>query len=156
LDFYYLGYAFVKRIKEGSVIDRVKNLVKIGDHIEKINDKSIAGTRHFEVANILKNIPVGSTFKLRLVEPNTFGFRKSKNFLCFFGLNKNNFFLCLEIEPAKRGRKSGDIKNGTKTLRFKADGRASIEETDNTMDKAIERINGLLETYMGINDAELG
>jgi len=24
------------------------------------------------------------------------------------------------------------------------------------MDKAIERINGLLETYMGINDAELG
>jgi hypothetical protein len=24
------------------------------------------------------------------------------------------------------------------------------------MDKAIQRINGLLETYMGINDAELG
>lgn len=69
------GYAFIKRIKEGSVIDRLKNLVKIGDHIEKINDQSIVGTRHFEVAKMLKDIPVGATFKLRLIEPNAFGFR---------------------------------------------------------------------------------
>lgn len=61
-----------------------------------------------------------------------------------------------EIEPAKRGRKNGDVKNGTKTLRFKADGQASIEEADGSMDKAIDRINGLLETYMGINDSDLG
>ncbi len=79
--FVCLGYAFIKRIKEGSVIDRLKNLIKIGDHIEKINDKPIVGTRHFEVANMLKDIPVGSTFKLRLIEPNAFGFRKSKTFL---------------------------------------------------------------------------
>lgn len=56
-------------------MDRVKNLAKIGDHIEKINDLSIIGTRHFEVAKMLKDIPVGSTFKLRLIEPNGFGFR---------------------------------------------------------------------------------
>ena len=69
------GYAFIKRIKEGSVIDRLKTLVKVGDHIEKINDKSLVGTRHFEVARMLKELPVGSTFTMRLVEPNAFGFR---------------------------------------------------------------------------------
>jgi C-terminal processing protease CtpA/Prc len=71
-----LGYAFIKRINEGSVVDRLKNnLVKVGDLIEKINDKSVVGTRHFEVAKMLKEIPVGSTFKMRLAEPNAFGFR---------------------------------------------------------------------------------
>ena len=70
-----LGYAFIKRIKDGSVIDRLKSLVKVGDHIEKINDKSLVGTRHFEVAKMLKDLPVGSTFTMRVVEPHAFGFR---------------------------------------------------------------------------------
>ena len=48
------------------------------------------------------------------------------------------------------------MKNGTKTLRFKADGRASVEDVDDTMVKAIDRINNLLENFMGINDSELG
>ena len=61
---------------EGSTADRMKTLIKIGDHIEKINDKSVVGIRHFEVARVLKSIPIGSTFKLRLVEPDSFGFRK--------------------------------------------------------------------------------
>ncbi|CAF0749578.1 unnamed protein product [Adineta steineri] len=128
------GYAFIKRVKDGSVIDRLKTLVKIGDHIEKINDKSLIGTRHFEVAKMLKELPVGATFTMRLVEPNTFGFH---------------------VEPAKRGRKPGDVKSGTKTLRFKADGKASVEDVDDTMVKAIDRINSLLETFMGIHDSDL-
>jgi C-terminal processing protease CtpA/Prc len=70
-----IGYAFIKRIKDGSVIDRLKTLVKVGDHIEKINDKSLVGTRHFEVAKMLKELPVGSTFTMRVVEPHAFGFR---------------------------------------------------------------------------------
>ncbi|UJR25405.1 hypothetical protein I4U23_006752 [Adineta vaga] len=128
------GYAFIKRIVEGSVADRMKNLIKIGDHIEKINDQSVVGVRHFEVAKILKSIPVGSKFQLRLVEPNSFGF---------------------QIEPAKRGRKSGDVKSGTKTLRFKADGKASIEDVDDTMLQAVDCINGLLEKYMNVSDSDL-
>ena len=40
-----------------------------GDHIEKINDNSMLGRRHFEVAKTLKEIPLNSTFTLRLVEP---------------------------------------------------------------------------------------
>jgi hypothetical protein len=82
---FYLGYCFIKRIKEGSVVDRLKTLVKLGDHIEKINDKSLIGARHFEVAKMLKDIPVGTTFKMRLVEPNAFGFRTS---ILFFLIQK--------------------------------------------------------------------
>lgn len=73
--FHRLGYAFVKRVKEGSVADRLGNRIKTGDHIEKINERSVIGIRHFEVAQLLKDIPVGSTFKIRLVEPNAFDFR---------------------------------------------------------------------------------
>lgn len=64
--------------------------------------------------------------------------------------------ICLDIEPAKRGRRPGDVKNGTKTLRFKADGNVSVEDVDDTMVKAIDRINSLLETFMGIHDSDLG
>jgi PDZ domain-containing protein GIPC len=126
--------------------------VKIGDHIEKINDKSLIGTRHFEVAKMLKELPVGSTFTMRVVEPNAFGFRTFRE--AFSNVSRRCSFV--DIEPAKRGRKTGDVKNGTKTLRFKADGRASVEDVDDKMVKAIDRINGLLETFMGINDSDLG
>lgn len=54
----------------------MKSVVKIGDHIEKINGISMVGVRHFEVAKALKNIPVGSVFTLRLIEVNSPGFRK--------------------------------------------------------------------------------
>jgi C-terminal processing protease CtpA/Prc len=87
------GYCFIKRIGEGTVVDRLKNLVKIGDHIEKINDKTVVGIRHFEVAKMLKSIPIGSTFKIRLVEPNSFGFRMSINLLFLLSLKENVFFV---------------------------------------------------------------
>lgn len=69
------GYAFIKRIKEGSIMHNVP-LVSVGDHIEKLDDKSLIGCRHFEVAKMLKEIPKGTTFKLRLVEPLKSGFCK--------------------------------------------------------------------------------
>ena len=70
------GYAFIKRIKEGSIVDRLSEQIKIGDHIEKINDKNLIGSRHFEVAKLLKEIPVGTTFTIKLVEPSREGFCK--------------------------------------------------------------------------------
>jgi len=48
--------------------------VRVGDHVEKIDNKSIVGSRHVAVAKALKEIPVGSTFSLRLVEPLKSGF----------------------------------------------------------------------------------
>ena len=46
----------------------------VGDHIEKVNDDSMVGCRHFEVAKVLKEIKRGDQFSLRLVEPIKSGF----------------------------------------------------------------------------------
>lgn len=82
------GYAFIKRIKEGSIIDKLSDQIRVGDHIEKINDQDLIGSRHFEVAKMLKDIPVGSTFTLKLVEPTREGFcNYHKNKIIFFFFN---------------------------------------------------------------------
>ena len=67
------GYAFIKRIKEGSIMDQIEG-VCVGDHIEKINDVSLVGSRHFEVAKMLKEIGKDTTFTMRIVEPLKSGF----------------------------------------------------------------------------------
>lgn len=69
------GYAFIKRIKEDSIMDK-QELISVGDHIEKIDGKSLVGCRHFEVAKMLKDIPKGTTFTIRVVEPMKSGFCK--------------------------------------------------------------------------------
>lgn len=69
------GFAFIKRIKEGSVISKIEGLF-VGDHIEKINGVSTLGKRHFEVAKMLKDLPKDAPFLLRVVEPMKSGFCK--------------------------------------------------------------------------------
>ena len=49
-------------------MDSVK-VISVGDHIECINGQNIVGTRHFEVARMLKELPRDQTFTLKLVEP---------------------------------------------------------------------------------------
>ncbi|XP_076355139.1 PDZ domain-containing protein GIPC1-like isoform X2 [Tachypleus tridentatus] len=131
------GYAFIKRVKEGSIMDRLK-FVHVGDHIEKINGKTLIGCRHFEVAKALKEIEKGSTFTLRLIEPLKAGFS--------------------HIGPRTGsgcGRK-GEYGSGRETLRLRAKGPATVEVApDDVATTAIEKINSLLESFMGINDAEL-
>jgi len=61
-------HVFFQRIKEDSTIDRIKT-VCVGDHIEAVNDQSIVGCRHYEVAKMLKEQTRGTPFTLRLVEP---------------------------------------------------------------------------------------
>ena len=67
------GYAFIKRIKEGSVVSQHEH-IKVGDHIEKLDGRNLVGCRHFEVAKALKEIPKDTRFILRLVEPIRSGF----------------------------------------------------------------------------------
>ena len=62
------GYPFIKRIKEGSIVDKIPEVL-VGDHVESINARSLVGRKHYEVAKMLKEIPVHSTFTLILVEP---------------------------------------------------------------------------------------
>lgn len=131
------GYAFIKRIKDGSVISRIEH-ISVGDHIEKLNDVSMVGKRHYEVARLLKDIPTGATFTLRLIEPLKSGFQ---------GIGPRT----QPKAPAGKGYGSGK-----ETLRFKANGNVEIEEKfDDSTQSGIEAINGLLESFMGINDAEL-
>lgn len=83
---------------------------QVGDHIEKLDGENMVGKRHYEVAKILKDIPKGTTFTIRLVEPLKSGFGS--------------------IGPKTSGAKSGRKQNygsGKETLRFKANGQATIE-----------------------------
>eukprot|EP00106_Octopus_bimaculoides_P021505 XP_014788947.1 PREDICTED: PDZ domain-containing protein GIPC1-like [Octopus bimaculoides] len=129
------GYAFIKRIKESSTMDKMPQ-VKVGDHLEKINNTSLIGCRHFEVAKMLKEIPKGTTFTLRIVEPLKSGFSV--------------------IDMPYSKKKSGNVGSGKKTLRFRANGPATVESMpDDVVSVAVDKINGLLESFMGINDTEL-
>lgn len=57
-----------QRIKEGSIINRLQT-VCVGDSIEAINDHTIVGCRHYEVARMLRELPRAQPFTLRLVQP---------------------------------------------------------------------------------------
>lgn len=57
-----------QRIKEGSIINRIQ-AVCVGDSIEAINDHTIVGCRHYEVARMLRELPRAQPFTLRLVQP---------------------------------------------------------------------------------------
>ncbi|KAI1882622.1 hypothetical protein AGOR_G00236780 [Albula goreensis] len=130
------GYAFIKRIKEGSTIDRLKT-VCVGDHIEALNEDSIVGCRHYEVAKKLKELPRGVPFTLRLVEP------------------KKAFDM---IAQRTRAPKCGEgkVANGRETLRLRSMGGATVQEVpDKSEEGAITRVDDLLESYMGIRDLEL-
>ncbi|XP_046892880.1 PDZ domain-containing protein GIPC3 [Hypomesus transpacificus] len=130
------GYAFIKRIKEDSTIDQLKT-VCVGDHIEAINDQSIVGCRHYEVAKMLKEQPRGTPFTLRLVGP------------------KKAFDM---IGTRTRAPKSSDGKmgNGKETLRLRSKGAATVQEVPNEFeDRATKKVDDLLESYMGIRDVEL-
>ncbi|KAF0293096.1 PDZ domain-containing protein GIPC1 [Amphibalanus amphitrite] len=131
------GYAFIKRIKEGSVISRIPH-VQVGDHIEKINGVSLVGSRHYEVAKMLKEIPVDQAFVLRVVEPLKAGFAN----------------IGPRTDP-RAGKKAG-YGSGKATLRLRANGQARVEEAPCGMvEAATNKINTLLESFLGINDSEL-
>lgn len=128
------GYAFIKRIKEGSIMDKTP-LIAVGDHIEKIDGKSLVGCRHFEVARMLKDIPKGKTFTIRTVEPLKSGFS-------FVGQ-----------ATGKKG--SSSLGTGKQTLRISSKGQAKVEMAEEVVSTATDKINGLLESFMGINDTDL-
>ncbi|XP_072830245.1 PDZ domain-containing protein GIPC2 isoform X2 [Vicugna pacos] len=129
------GYAFIKRIKDGSIIDSVKT-VCVGDHIESINGENIVGWRHFDVAKKLKELKKEELFTMKLIEP------------------KKAF----EIEPRSKAGKSstGNIGTGRETLRLRPKGPAIVEEVPSeTKAKAIGKVDDLLELYIGIRDIDL-
>ncbi|XP_064180496.1 PDZ domain-containing protein GIPC1-like isoform X3 [Anguilla rostrata] len=102
------GYAFIKRIREGSIIDRIQ-VINVGDMIESINGHVLIGCRHYEVAKMLKELPKGRDFCLKLVEP-----------LKAFDM----------IGQRGAGRSASGVQMGTGrgTLRLRAKGPATVQE----------------------------
>jgi len=86
---------------------------------------------------MLKNIPKGKTFLLRVVEPQKAGFAN------------------IGPRSGPGTGKKASYGSGKQTLRLRANGPAEVEETDDVRTRAEENINNLLENFMGINDAEL-
>ncbi|XP_063787172.1 PDZ domain-containing protein GIPC3 [Pseudophryne corroboree] len=131
------GYAFIKRIKEGSITDRLQS-VNVGDNIEAINDQTIVGCRHYEVAKMLRELPKTETFTLRLVEP------------------KRAFDMIGQRGRPNKSPSEGKLSSGKETLRLRNTGMATVEELPSDgEEEASRKVDDLLESYMGIRDMEL-
>ncbi|XP_010220086.1 PREDICTED: PDZ domain-containing protein GIPC3 [Tinamus guttatus] len=131
------GYAFIKRIKEGSIINRIET-VCVGDSIEAINDQTIVGCRHYEVARMLRELPRAQPFTLRLVQP------------------KKAFDMSGQGTRTSKCAAEGRVASGKETLRLRATSAATLEEGPSAAEEtAARRVDDLLESYMGIRDGEL-
>jgi hypothetical protein len=134
------GFAFIKKVRGDSVMAGALSSAGVdgvGAHIAGINGQSTVGSRHFEVARILKEIPIGSEFSLDLVLP------------------KKSFEA---INPRGSVGGSGEVASnaGKKTLRMKKDGSATVETAASGADeKMITKIDDLMENFIGIRDSEL-
>uniref|UniRef100_A0A8C5JF77 GIPC PDZ domain containing family member 3 n=2 Tax=Passeriformes TaxID=9126 RepID=A0A8C5JF77_JUNHY len=169
------GYAFIKRIKEGSIINRLQT-VCVGDSIEAINDHTIVGCRHYEVARMLRELPRAQPFTLRLVQP------------------KKAFDMIGQRTRTGKSPGEGRVASGKETLRLRTQGPAVLEEgvrptpspppracgcspcagmgisipcaaphsprasrpqPSPSEEEAARRVDDLLESYMGIRDTDL-
>ncbi|XP_028909075.2 PDZ domain-containing protein GIPC3 isoform X1 [Ornithorhynchus anatinus] len=131
------GYAFIKRIKEGSIINRIA-AVCVGDSIEAINDQTIVGYRHYEVAKMLRELPKAQPFTLRLVQP------------------KRAFDMISQRTKSSKCPGEGKVVSGRETLRLRTRGSATVEEVPSEFEEAATKmVDDLLESYMGIRDVEL-
>ncbi|KAH0625871.1 hypothetical protein JD844_034226 [Phrynosoma platyrhinos] len=126
-----------ERIKEGSIINRIPT-VCVGDSIEAINDQTIVGCRHYEVAKMLREMPKAQPFTLRLVQP------------------KRAFDMISQRTRSNKNAGEGNLASGRETLRLRAKGTATVEEAPNEFEEAAAgKVDDLLESYMGIRDVEL-
>ncbi|XP_077048501.1 PDZ domain-containing protein GIPC1 isoform X3 [Agelaius phoeniceus] len=132
------GYAFIKRIREGSVMARTPQ-VGVGDVLEALDGRSLVGTRHFEVARLLQELPRGHHFRLRLTEPRR----------AWDGVGPRSGGVSARGGPPQ-------VLSGRGTLRLRSRGPATLQEQPSAFEeRAVAKVDDLLESYMGIRDSEL-
>jgi len=130
------GYPFVKRIKKDSVIDRTTN-IQVGDMLQSVNNISTVGMRHFQVARTLRDIEINSTFIITVVQP-------------------KKAFDMISQRSSKGASNTSSITSGKATLRLRSNGKATIEAVPSLAEeKAVNKIDDLLESFMGIRDQDL-
>ncbi|CAJ0943441.1 unnamed protein product, partial [Mesorhabditis belari] len=142
------GKCFVKKLKPGSTAEKARPAIDDGMHIEKVNDTSVVGMRHYQVANLLREIPIGHTVKLRLISP-----------------LQSGFSMLGARSQAASSKPKKELENGGMTLRFKANGNAVVQQipdpTKAQEDEGevpagvVAAINRLFEEYIGFSDEEL-
>uniref|UniRef100_A0A8C3Y4F7 GIPC PDZ domain containing family member 1 n=1 Tax=Catharus ustulatus TaxID=91951 RepID=A0A8C3Y4F7_CATUS len=131
------GYAFIKRIREGSVMARTPQ-VGVGDVLEALDGLSLVGARHFEVARRLQELPRGQRFQLTLTEPRrAWGELGILVILGYTGMGTGS-----------TGMGTGSTGRALGALGW-ALGPSAFEE------RAVAKVDDLLESYMGIRDSEL-
>ncbi|XP_038048380.1 PDZ domain-containing protein GIPC1-like [Patiria miniata] len=139
------GYAFIKRIKENSVMESIAEVL-VGDHIAAINGKSMVGSRHFEVAKEFKDLPVGFSFTVNFVEPKK----------AFTKIAPRS---AAPPAPSPMAAMPTEDKVGTgrETLRLHSSGPAEIvkDEPDKFETNAIAKCDDMLESFFGIRDETL-
>uniref|UniRef100_A0A674GDN2 PDZ domain-containing protein n=1 Tax=Taeniopygia guttata TaxID=59729 RepID=A0A674GDN2_TAEGU len=141
------GYAFIKRIRQGSLMSRLPQ-VAVGDVLEALDGRSLVGTRHFEVARLLQELtpkyPLG-TPKYPLGTPN-FPKISLGNPKIHSGTPK--------ISPGDPKNDPGDpkIPRGPPKI---PQNPPKIPQPSAFEERAVAKVDDLLESYMGIRDSEL-
>ncbi|NWR93419.1 GIPC3 protein, partial [Furnarius figulus] len=131
------GYALGGGIKGGGIINRLQT-VCVGDSIEAINDHTIVGCRHYEVARMLRELPRAQPFTLRLVQP------------------KKAFDMGGGRTRSSKSPSEGSVASGRGGVRLRTQGPAVLEEgRGGAEEEAARRVDDLLESYMGGGDSEL-
>ncbi|NWZ90027.1 GIPC1 protein, partial [Nesospiza acunhae] len=140
------GYAFIKRIREGSVMARTPQ-VGVGDVLEALDGRSLVGTRHFEVARLLQELPRGHRFRLRLTEPRrAWGSPKIPS-----GSPKSP--QGSPRIPWGPPKSPGDPQNPLGTPQHPPT--SPTPQPSAFEERAVAKVDDLLESYMGIRDSEL-
>ncbi|KAI6231207.1 hypothetical protein M3Y95_00357000 [Aphelenchoides besseyi] len=139
----FAGNCLIKRIREDSICGRASPAIQMGDHIESVNGESVVGKRHFQVANMLRNIPVGQRQELCESEV-TPVFQHHFTGFSFIGQQ--------QVPSTNTQQLSGE--SGNQTIRFFSNGEVAIEE-EGPDPELIAKINTILEEYLGVNDDDL-
>jgi len=61
------GRVYIRRIRPNTICAQLEDQIQVGDLIEKVNGESMIGKRHFQVARLLRSIPIGRIITLELV-----------------------------------------------------------------------------------------
>ncbi|CAH8581177.1 unnamed protein product [Heterobilharzia americana] len=133
------GVVIIKRLQPDGLMDKVSKacdgLIQPGDQIEKINNISFIGRRHYHVASYLQSIPIGDVFSLRLISP-----------------ERSPIYM---LNSRSKGRNEHHVGSGKRTIRLKQNGRIEESEIVDVEVEGTQRINNILGDSLGFEDSEL-
>lgn len=172
------GRAFVKKVKSDD--ETVEQMIKPGDHIAAINKRSTIGMRHYEVAKAIREVPQNTNFTLSLIEPQysnhylnadldlkysqfneSLTKRAQVSLLNFDDVNSKNSDTKSYVS-SNSDLSCDDLINSslpidrllskrTTTEHNNSNGQVYNDDQDSYKSK-IEKINSILESFLGISD----